>query len=338
MKSPTKCSCMAFMFTHKKITLLFFLLLIILFGCLYQPNPIQAQAGNAYDMINGINELRVDNGLAPLSINGFLMASAQSHADWINATRTYSHLGVDGSYPIDRALAVGYGGGAAAFVTENFANGINLSVLDCIYVSWDDPDHMGNMLTTWHNEIGAGVSIDAQNRVTYVVNFGHVSGSVPPPQTTQVGELTPAPYIIPLQTATPNPDGSIYHTVVSGQFLVTIADAYEIPLEDLLALNNLSIDDTIFPGDELIIRLGKTPEPTEVVILTPTQTNTIRPSQTPRPSLTPILTATTIPKPDKEPGLLERIFSGYTLYLGIGLVIVSIIGIILLIISSRRIR
>lgn len=58
------------------------------------------------------------------------------------------------------------------------------------------------------------------------------------------------------QTATPGLDGGIRHTVLDGQFLITIAEMYGITLNDLLTLNNLTVDSIILPGDILIIREG----------------------------------------------------------------------------------
>ncbi len=317
---------------------------ILLLGvCIFCSSiPVAAQAGNAYDMINGINELRASNGQAPFSINAALMASAQAHADWITETGQGGHIGSGGSYAVDRAIAAGYGGGATVFVTENWARGFNLSVIDCIYVSWNDADHMGNMLGTWHNEIGAGVSISSNNQVTYVVNFGHISGSAPLPQppSETVIIATQAQYNPPLQTTTPKPDGSIFHVIKEGQFLIHIANAYEIALDELLNLNNLTIDSPIYPGDTLIIQIGTTPEatPTPNPTLSFTPSPTLKPSNTPRPSLTPFFTPTLTPKPEKNPGYLSRIFTGNTKYLGIGLIAVSVLGLVLLIISSSRMR
>ncbi len=315
-------------------------LLILLINGFALPKPSLAQAGDPYDLINGINELRAASGLAPFSINAALMASAQAHADWITETGQGGHVGIGGSLAVDRAVAAGYGGGAAVFVNENWARGYNLSAYDCIYASWNDSDHMGNMLHTLHNEVGAGVSISASNQVTYVVNFGHVSGSAPLPQPTASTIQTQAPYNPPLQTSTPRADGGILHVVRENEFLINIAAAYNITLDELLQLNNLTLDTAIYPGDTLIIRLATTPEATATTETTTTTTPapTIKPSNTPRPSLTPYQTPTATPEPDKGPGILSRIFSGDSKYLGVGLIAVSVLGLILLIVSSSRLH
>ena len=57
----------------------------------------------------------------------------------------------------------------------------------------------------------------------------------------------------PVIVATPREDGSIVHVDDIGQALWTIAVVYKVPLEELLALNGLTKNSFIFPGDELII-------------------------------------------------------------------------------------
>jgi len=323
-----------------------------LFGFFFTlPSPVHAQAGTPAQMHEGINQLRVANGLYPLAVNSYLMQSAQNHANWIAAGNPGGHTGEGGSTAYDRALAVGYGEGAAIYVTENWARGYGLTVSDCIYVMWDDDAHMGNMLTTWHNEFGAGVALDGEGMTIYVVNFGHVSGSAPvqSTSTTNSATTTPSgptktlePIIQPVTTSTPKPDGSVTHIVQYGQSLWPIADAYDIPLGDLLAQNNLTEDSPIYPDQELLIfpasiEIQGTPE------FTSTTEFTLEPTATPTPKKTlsntptaPGVTPTETPKVRNS--LLVNIFSGETLWLGIGLVIVSVFGIALLLFTSARLK
>jgi LysM repeat protein len=62
--------------------------------------------------------------------------------------------------------------------------------------------------------------------------------------------------VAPLETATPAADGSVVHEVQSGQALWSIATAYQIDLPDLLALNGLTDQSIIRPGDRLVIVLA----------------------------------------------------------------------------------
>jgi len=89
------------------------------------------------------------------------------------------------------------------------------------------------------------------------------------------------------KAATSQSDGSLVHVVQPGQTLWEIAAIYELSLQDLLELNNLSQDAMIRDGEKLIVR-GADPG------LPLTQTaNAIVPIDTPRPTRTP--TQTLIP-------------------------------------------
>ena len=310
----------------------------------------QAQAGSPDEMHQGINALRAANGMAPLSVNSYLMQSAQNHANWIAAGNPGGHTGAGGSTSQDRAIAAGYGEGAAVAVTENWARGPGLTVSDCIYVSWNDAAHMNNMLTTRHNEFGAGVALDGQGMTVYVVNFGHVIGSAPAQATSTPGGPTAPPpgptntlepLIQPVTRATPNPDGSVIHIVQPGQSLWVVVDAYQISMADLLALNNLTEDSPIFPGQELLIVPAslETSEPTDAFTM-PKTTPTPRPSPTAtQRQATPTgTTPTPTETPERDGGFFANIFSGGTLWVGIGLVAVSLFGIALLLFTSSRLK
>lgn len=335
------------LFIQRIAFLAIFALLCLFFAA---PETTIAQAGTPDEMHQGINNLRAANGLPPLSVNSYLMQAAQNHANWIAAGNPGGHTGEGGSTAYDRAVAVGYGEGSQVWVTENWARGYNLSVTSCIYDMWNDAAHMGNMLTTWHNEFGAGVALDAQGMTIYVVDFGHVSGSEPfQPSATPGGPTftpagptdTPIPYIQPVVTATSNPDGSVIHVVQFGQALSTIADAYGISLADLLALNGLTEESIIYEGQQLIII------PASQEIQTTTEelgvSQITMPTSTPFPTFTPTQKPSPTaqrPTPTEKPqnNILVNIFSGETLWVGIGLVAVSVFGIALLLFTSARLR
>ena len=101
-------------------------------------------------------------------------------------------------------------------------------------------------------------------------------------------------WVAPLETAAPNPDGSVMHEVQPGQALWSIAAAYQIDLSDLLALNGLTEKAVIQPGDKLVIKLGEptdTPEKeshaTALPSLSPTETRAI-------PTMKRAITTTTV--------------------------------------------
>jgi LysM repeat protein len=99
------------------------------------------------------------------------------------------------------------------------------------------------------------------------------------------------------ETSTPEADGSIYHTVQPGDTIITIAEAYGISGAELLAINGLTRDSVIYPGNRLIISRGPTPTPTLDITDTPTPTETQPPTTTP----TPLSTRTPTPTPSPLP-------------------------------------
>jgi hypothetical protein len=104
--------------------------------------------------------------------------------------------------------------------------------------------------------------------------------------------------MVPIQVATPGPDGSIIHVVQYGQFLINIAKAYEVKLDDMLAINGISQNTVIYPGDKLLIKAATTPGVTPGTTTTPepgtpvTETSTSRATSTKRPTRTPTPTET----------------------------------------------
>jgi LysM repeat protein len=93
------------------------------------------------------------------------------------------------------------------------------------------------------------------------------------------------------ETVTPNPDGAVIHIVKAGQTLVGIATVYNIPLADLLALNNLTMQSIIQPGDKIAIKpADPTRTPTQIAVPTakPTQYPTATPTPAPIPAVTPL--------------------------------------------------
>lgn len=311
------------------------------------PETARAQAGTPYEVLAEINGLRIANGMAPLNENIYLNIAAQNHADWIASTGQGGHTGAGGSTPADRALAVGYGGGASVRVTENWARGPGLTANSCVYDMWAPSSaHISNMLTTWHVDFGAGVALDGQGMTVYVVKFGHVVGSVPPPKTTYAPSGptgTPAPLVQPIAIAQANADGSVIHVVQFGQTLWGIAEAYEINMITLLEQNFLSEDSAIFPNQELLIVPANLEIEEETADLTPTPTEEPTPTPTRTPTRTPVATQAAVsPTPTEAPNpagnFLVNIFSGDTLGVGIGLVAVSLFGIVLLFFTSSRLK
>lgn len=140
------------------------------------------------------------------------------------------------------------------------------------------------------------------------------------------------------QTATPGPDGYIKHTILEHQFLWNISELYGVPLAEIYQLNNLTEDSITYPGDVLIIKKIEEPttEPTETLApLASTEEAAVAEAFALEP--TPELTPTNAVMPETSKGLLERVFTNNSRYLAYGIFALVILGVVLLIVSSRRI-
>lgn len=216
--------------------------------------PAAAQSGNQYYVIELVNNLRAEYGLPPYQVNPALMAAAQAHSEWAASIGAHSHTGAGGSTPKDRAIAAGYGGGAAVRVSENIYWG-TLATADSAVEWWrNSPIHFQGMTSTNYVDIGAGVAYgDAGGFFT--LNFGAVIGSAPAATSAAPASGTPLPvYVVePVEVAEAGEDGSIVHTVGDGQTLWAISAAYDVPLSEIMALNRLTESSIIQPGDEIVI-------------------------------------------------------------------------------------
>ncbi len=139
-------------------------------------------------------------------------------------------------------------------------------------------------------------------------------------------------------TSTPAADGKISHTVQSGEVLITIAQNYGVRLDELMALNNLTADSILQIGQVLFIKQAEAPMAALTTGTVIAATATLRPSLTPKPTLTPFLTATPTPTEEPVPGIITRVFTGNAKYIGLAILGLLVLGIVLLVISSRRIH
>lgn len=148
--------------------------------------------------------------------------------------------------------------------------------------------------------------------------------------------------ISPIKLATPNSEGIIVHKVEAGQSLWNIAAAYNVELAELLAINNLTKNSLIYPGEELIIKravITKEPSPevnttvsrTEIptkIIESKTSESNVKVQNT----ITPINNSTQTNHgtnlDEKKRSFMTILNSGNLL---IGILIVTILGILLLI-------
>jgi LysM repeat protein len=257
---------------HSKKAVLF-LVLFLMGGLGAAPLPDDAVPPTGYDLAAAVNAYRAANGYYELSPNTLVMSAAQTHAEWIVNTGQGGHIGADGSDETIRVSWTGYGGGATIQCDENWAGGSNIN--DVIYGAWSDWVHQEVMLNAWGNlytDIGGGVAASGEGRYVFILNVCKVvgqefSGAVPessepaPNATTDpLATADVSNYVYGVTTATPMADGTVKHTVLYGQTLSSIAEAYGITINALRELNNMGADATIiFPEQELLIQTATSP-------------------------------------------------------------------------------
>jgi len=220
---------------------------------LARPALVPLSDVTAYDLIAAMNTLRVSYGLPALLEDPIVNAVAQNTADIMAANLMSSHIGnVRG-----RLAAAGYGGGATVWATENFAVG-NWGI-DEIMVAWSDPVHMAPAVNPAYCHVGAGVAQASNGMTYYILQAAYISGQacgeyIPAPGVTPPsGGSPPSQIILPVNIATADADGNVYHIVKSGQTLWAIAIAYQITIRDLEIWNNISRDTPLQPGHRLFI-------------------------------------------------------------------------------------
>ncbi len=248
---------------------------LLLFAALCILEPIDAPTAAAQGdpnqtILNLVNDLRARNGLPPFVWDQRLASAAQNQAGFMAANNIYSHSGSGGSTPQSRASGAGFPGRA----TENVVGGTNLTPGQGVVWWINSPIHLNTLLSPQYSHVGIGNAYGFEQNF-YALVAGSPSDVVAQavPQVTDDNDQLLAP-VAPIVLAEPREDGSIVHTVGSGQSFWVIAARYEVPLNQLYLFNNLNEGSVISPGDELIIRLadGQEPPPTP----TPPPFHTVR--------------------------------------------------------------
>lgn len=272
------------MFRQIKISsnILFLALIAVLISL---PHDVLAQGETGYDLVNAVNDLRALHGLAPYTIDPWLMEYAQEHSEYQASLQSGTHQHSDGSLPQDIGLIENVAGGDKGVVTAAIV----------VYEIWVDWGHRHTLIGYSTGEIGAGVALSENGQEYYTVDIRPGEEVV----------LTPisgtAVSFDPLVTNTPNEDGSIIHIVKYGETLWSIAQSYGVSVDDIRRLNGMAGDATVIQiGQNLLIGLAHTIKLTvsDEAIGTPTETLTqplkenLISTVTPSPSSDPLDSAT----------------------------------------------
>ena len=274
------------------------LLLAVLFISLVPVGVVAAEAPSANDLVAAVNDLRSTDGLATLDLNASLMEAAQTQAEYLASfydtnypSAEAGHVGENGSYARDRAVAAGYNLTSGMNVIENWAGGNSATTIaEVISDDWGDASHMANLLHPDGVAIGAGVAESEGGALYFVINIGVLYGTGSSASSSSSGVYSTVPTtavtaaVALVQVATSLPDGSIIHVVKSGEALWNIAAAYDKTVDELLELNYIS-EDVITVGQEIVIQGAYTATPTPLPTSTPQPpTRTPVPARTIQPS------------------------------------------------------
>ena len=275
----------------KRITGLLILMLLFL-------TPLSVRAQSANDLIAAVNALRASYGLEPYTVDSALMSDAQTHSNYQASIRQTTHQRSDGSGTTAR--------------TENVCGGVGVNASYCVNNMWTDELHRYTMIGLESGTVGAGFAESEGNAYyTLMVNSSGAETGLASLQTLSEYEIPidrDAALLQPgeFYTSTPEPDGSIYHTVRTNETLWSIALSYNTTIAEIQALNGMAEDDVdVSIGQRILIHYGGNPvEDTATPTITPLPaTNTPKPTATatstpiPLPTLTPTATSTPTPEP-----------------------------------------
>ena len=270
------------------------------------PKQILAEEPDAVKLIGYVNAYRETNGVGKLNMNPILMSSAQAHADYL--ARTYNvekggdgTIGEGSTLPSDRAYQYGYAPWGRYDVVECWIVLFKDFPLDRVVTNdwWRTPENQKNLLDGWgtsHTDIGVGIAYNG-NLTYYVVDIG--VSLVDPNAVYATNEAGVEYSYVPVETATPLPDGSIIHTVKTGENLQLIALSYGVSISSIMEYSGLTGSSILYPEQQLVIQkayddsspgLART-----IAIGIPTETATFAPTFTARPP------ATVTPEPTTAP-------------------------------------
>jgi LysM repeat protein len=254
----------------------------------------------ASELIAAVNQFRSTYGMGPLNVDPILMAVAQAQNNYSISIGSITHFGPDGSRPKEQVIAAGYGGGATIFASENIVMGTGLTPAGAVQIWTGDEPHLNTMVGTYYRDVGAGAGQDDNGAFYYTLITAYVAGGYSANSTVPAGGINFPAVPAPVIRATPQADGSIVHVVASGQTLWTIAAVYDVELEELLRLNDLSEGALLHPGDRVTVQ-GPSSTSTPAVVFSPA-TATRRPSSPTAPTARRTSTPTLRPSGPIAPG------------------------------------
>jgi len=257
------------------------------------------------EIIDEVNNLRLQHGLNALAVSDVLMQIAASQANALAASQgAIGHERPCGMTLGQELLVKGFPlwGDLSmdGYRSENW--GTALTAQDAISMWLGDDEHANTMLSEYRSDIGAAVAVSDQIYVVLETALSTPSRQhqgtaydiltgIPMTQaacmgwsTQSAGYVDLSQYSIPVAVSTARPDGDVVHEVKYGQTLWSIAIEYGTTIEQIKRLNNLT-DDTVVQGWKLLVRKGAT-QPVPVSATLSMYAVSLWEASTPSPTLT----------------------------------------------------
>ncbi|ONH56145.1 serine protease [Frankia sp. CcI49] len=131
--------------------------------------PAAPAAGTRQDeVVRLTNVERQAAGCGPLAVDASLSAAAQAHSADMAANNYFSHSGLDGTSPGDRARAAGF---PSSYVGENIAAG-STTPAAAIALWMGSSGHRANILNCAYTHIGVGYAEGGSYRYYWTQVFG----------------------------------------------------------------------------------------------------------------------------------------------------------------------
>jgi LysM repeat protein/uncharacterized protein YkwD len=231
----------------RKITLILIVTALMTILALPSVQSLHAQedrsiqlSPEAQQILDDVNQARIDNGLSPLRLDPLLTLAAQRHVDDIIANGNWGHYGSDGSNVRTRAARVGYG---SSSVSENW---VAVRSPERAIVWWmNDWIHRVNLLGAHWDDIGVGAGVAPNGFYLFVTVFGNANGGPPISVAATSSTSTAASSVQRV------PPGGMEYTVAPGDTLWGIAVRYGLDWQDIAIANNLKENDLLRIGQVL---------------------------------------------------------------------------------------
>jgi hypothetical protein len=191
------------------------------------------------------------------------------------------------------------------------------------------------MLHWMGQHVGAGVAVRGDS-VVYVLNVAAFWGdgglTVQPTSDAYpglaAGDISVSQYIAPVQIAEPDEQGRVYHQVLQGQTLWSIATTYGVTIDQIRQFNGLGSESMIYAGQRLLIMLVPTPSAVPPVTRSPVGMNELAAATSTR---LPVTVESTPSGQMESPSTVQG--SDWVLP---GIILIAVLGLSLVLIGQRR--